>query len=394
MTVLVIAEVFPPAQGGSGRWLWELYRRLLRDVDVHVVAGHAANAAAFDKAAHLPIVRFPLSFRSWGVCNPGGLISYLRTLVRLIPLVTRVRPDVIHCGKCLPEGLLAAVIGMLTGIPFCCFAHGEELTLAADSRELGGLTRFVLRHASMVIANSVHTKQMLHQRWRVPQDRITVLHPGVDTTRFVPRSMDPSIREDLGWSGRRVILTVGALQKRKGQDMMIRALPAVRRKFPNVLYAIVGEGWEHAYLEQVAREQGVTDVVQFLGMPNDDRLIECYQQCDVFALPNRQVGWDFEGFGIVLLEAQACGRPVITGRSGGTAETIEPFETGMLIPCDEPEPLAEAVCELLDSADRAAYMGARGRERAVARFDWTVVTRQACDVFKIHESWMPHLKVS
>jgi phosphatidylinositol alpha-1,6-mannosyltransferase len=392
MTVLVIAEVFPPAQGGSGRWLWELYRRL-RDVDVHVAAGDIANAAAFDDAAHLPIVRIPLSFRSWGVCNPRGLFSYLLALARMIPLVTRVRPDVIHCGKCLPEGLLAAIIGAFTGIPFYCFAHGEELTLAADSRELSGLTRFVLRRASMVIANSVHTKQMLTQRWQVPGDRITVLHPGVDTTRFVPRSLDPSIRERLGWTGRRVVLTVGALQKRKGQDMMIRALPIIRRKFPDVLYAIVGEGWEHAYLEQVARETGVTDVVQFLGIPNDDRLIECYQQCDVFALPNRQVGWDFEGFGIVLLEAQACGRPVITGRSGGTAETIEPLQTGVLVPCDEPEPIAQAVCDVFDSGNGAADMGARGRERAVTRFDWTVVTRQARDVFNVPDAWVPDLKV-
>jgi phosphatidylinositol alpha-1,6-mannosyltransferase len=133
--------------------------------------------------------------------------------------------------------------------------------------------------------------------------------------------------------------------------------------------------------------------VQFLGIPNDDRLIECYQQCDVFALPNRQVGWDFEGFGIVLLEAQACGRPVITGRSGGTAETIDPLQTGVLIPCDEPEPIAQAVCDMFDSTDRAADMGARGRERAVTRFDWTVVTRQAHDVFHVPESWVPDLKV-
>src|SRR5206468_3643473 len=152
-----------------------------------------------------------------------------------------------------------------TGIPYYCFAHGEELTLAADSRELGALTRFVLRRATQVIANSTHTKQLLRQQWGVGDDRVTVLHPGVDTTRFVPRSADASIRERLGWTGRRVILTVGALQKRKGQDMMIRALPAIRQRFPDVLYAIVGEGWERTYLEQMAREHGVIDVVQFLG---------------------------------------------------------------------------------------------------------------------------------
>jgi phosphatidylinositol alpha-1,6-mannosyltransferase len=381
MTVLVLAEVFPPAQGGSGRWLWELYRRL-SDVNVHVVAGHAAEATAFDKTARLPIVRIPLSFRSWGLCNPRGVFEYLRALARLVPLVTRTRPESIHCGKCLPEGLLAAAIEVFTGIPFYCFAHGEELTLAAGSRELTGLTRFVLHRASMIVANSAHTKQMLQNRWSVPKDRITVLYPGVDTTQFVPRPLDPSIRERLGWTGRRVILTVGALQKRKGQDMMIRALPNIRRRFPDVLYAIVGEGWERDYLEQIAREHGVTDVVQFLGVPDDERLIECYQQCDLFALPNRQVGWDFEGFGIVLLEAQACGRPVLTGRSGGTCETLSPTRTGVLASCDTPDAVAEAVSALLDNPRRAA-MGIEARNWAVKNFDWIVLTEQARSAFSL-----------
>jgi phosphatidylinositol alpha-1,6-mannosyltransferase len=92
--------------------------------------------------------------------------------------------------------------------------------------------------------------------------------------------------------------------------------------------------------------------------------------------------------------AQACGRPVITGRSGGTAETIEPMQTGVLVPCDEPEPIAQAVCDVFDSGNGAADMGARGRERAVTRFDWTVVTRQARDVFNVPDAWVPDLKVS
>src|SRR5262249_56405909 len=137
---------------------------------------------------------------------------------------------------------------------------------------------------------------------------VTVRHPGVDTGGFVPAPPDPAARARLGWHGRRVILTVGALQKRKGQDMLIRALPAIRARCPEVLYAVAGEGWERPYLEALVDELGVRGAVQFRGIPEDDDLIRCYQQCDLFALPNRRIGWDFEGFGIVLLEAQACGK--------------------------------------------------------------------------------------
>jgi len=285
-----------------------------------------------------------------------------------------------HCGKCLPEGFIASLMKRRYGISFACFVHGEELTLAATSRELSWLTRRVLHDAAHVIANSAHSKTLL-RKWGLADDKVTVMHPGVDTTRFVPSSADTGARQRLGWLDRTVILTVGALQKRKGQDMMIRALPALRARVPDVLYSIVGEGWERAYLERLADELGVRDRVQFRGVPTDAELVTCYQQCDLFALPNRQVGWDIEGFGIVLLEAQSCGKPVITGLSGGTSEAIGPDETGVVVPCETVEPLVNAVCDMLEHPDRAVQMGARGRDRAVTQFDWRVLSRQAQALF-------------
>jgi phosphatidylinositol alpha-1,6-mannosyltransferase len=207
------------------------------------------------------------------------------------------------------------------------------------------------------------------------------MHPGVDTTLFTPAAVDAAVRQRLGWSDRRVILTVGALQKRKGQDMMIRALPAIRARCANVLYAIVGEGWERAYLDRLIAEHRVADLVQFRTITSDAELIDCYRQCDLFALPNRQVGWDFEGFGIVLLEAQSCGKPVIAGASGGTVETIEAGQTGYLVSCDAPDQLAQLTADLLDDADQRAQLGARGRAHVVDRFDWKVLVEQAQHAF-------------
>ena len=98
--------------------------------------------------------------------------------------------------------------------------------------------------------------------------------------------------------------------------------------------------------------------------------MECYQQCDLFVLPNRQVGQDIEGFGMVLLEAQACGKPVIAGASGGTAETMQPGETGYVVPCDQPDELAAMVAELLLDPDRRTRMGEAARSWVVEQFDW------------------------
>ena len=378
--LLLISEIFPPKHGGSGRWLFELFRRL-DGVEVTALAGRAPGDDEFDRAAPFRVDRFEAPIRSWGALHPRAGGDYWRAARQVKRLMSQRPPDVIHCGKCLPEGFVALAARGGPRVPVWCFAHGEELTLAGTSRELRWLTRFVLRRAARVIANSQHTKGLLVDRWRVPPDRVTVLTPGVDAARFTPAATDPELRSRLGWTGRRVILTVGALQKRKGQDMLIRALPAIRRDCPDVLYAIAGEGWERPYLEQLTRELGVTDTVSFVGTPGERELVQLYQQCDLFALPNRQVGWDFEGFGIVLLEAQACGRPVIAGRSGGTVETVLPGETGELVACESPEPLAAACAVLLGDPGRRSRMGERGRAWVVQHFDWPHLARRATDLF-------------
>ncbi len=159
-------------------------------------------------------------------------------------------------------------------------------------------------------------------------------------------------------------------------------LATIRMAIPDVLYAIAGDGEERVALEDLVARTGLGDHVQFLGEVDDDRLVQCYQQCELFVLPNRQVGRDIEGFGMVLLEAQACGKPVVAGASGGTAETMQIPETGLVVPCDGPDALAEVVIELLADPDRRARMGAAARAWAVERFDWETLSRQAEAIFQ------------
>jgi phosphatidylinositol alpha-1,6-mannosyltransferase len=165
--------------------------------------------------------------------------------------------------------------------------------------------------------------------------------------------------------------------------MMIRALSSIRAQCPDVLYAVAGDGADREYLSRLAEEHRVTDIVQFQGALGDDELVTCYQQCDVFALPNRQIGWDVEGFGMVLLEAQACGRPVIAGMSGGTTDAVQSGRTGELIECDAPDRLAEATVRLLTEPALAARMGEEGRQWVVNNFDWLQRSRQSVEVFHL-----------
>jgi phosphatidylinositol alpha-1,6-mannosyltransferase len=381
MSHLLLSEIFPPRTGGSGRWFWETYRRLPRQGYV-IAAGEDPRAAAFDRTHDLRVRRLPLTLPAWGLRSVQGLSGYWRALKGLRAALCEERVRMVHCGRCLPEGVMALALRLWYRLPYLCYVHGEDVTTAVYSRELAWLARRVLENAEFLIANSRNTARILREEWAVPAERIRVLHPGVDTGYFTPAARDPAARERLGWGGRTVLLTAGRLQKRKGQDMMIRALRAVRRAVPDVLYAIIGDGEERGPLQALAASEGLQGHVQFLGEVSDARLLSCYRQCDLFALPNRQVGKDIEGFGMVLLEAQACGRPVLAGASGGTAETMRIPETGRVVACDGPEKLAGLVVELLADGPRLERMGRAAREWVVGQFDWAALSRQAERMFR------------
>ena len=377
---LLVAEVFPPAVGGSGRWAWELYRRF--DLaSVRVAAGECAGSAQFDAQTPARIARVRLAFGSWGVASPRQLAGYARVLRRLERFSAEAGVQQVHCGKSLPEGALGWALGRRHGWPYVVYVHGEELNVATSSRELRWLTRRVLSGAHLVIANSENTRATLGRGWVDPA-RVSVLTPGVDTRTFVPAPRSVEARRLLGWGDRPVVLTVGRLQLRKGHDTVIRALPTIRRVLPDVLYVVVGDGAERDRLERLARELGVGAHVQFRGEPADEEIVRCYQQCDLFVLANREVDGDFEGFGMVLVEAQACGRPVVAGRSGGTRETLVEGSTGVLVSGDDDREVAEVVEGLLKDRARLDAMGARARAWAVERFDWGALAARAAEMFR------------
>src|SRR5262245_7372645 len=190
---LLVSEIFPPVHGGSGRWFWEVYRRLPRE-NYLIAAGEHPRQDEFDRTHDLRVVRLPLAMRAWGLRSWAGLTGYLGTARRLRRLMWLENVRMVHCGRVLPEGFVAWMLRWWTGIPYACFVHGEDVTTAATSRELSWMVRRVLRGARFVIANSHSTRQVLLGEWGLPEERVRLLHPGVDTPRFTPAARDRVIR--------------------------------------------------------------------------------------------------------------------------------------------------------------------------------------------------------
>jgi len=138
---------------------------------------------------------------------------------------------------------------------------------------------------------------------------------------------------------------------------MLEALPRVLQQYPNAHYVIVGEGPFHAELERIAREQGVADHVTFVGRVSDDELVDYYALCDIFALPNREMpDGDTEGFGLVYLEANACGKPVISGLAGGVLDAVQDGVNGLAVDGTDPGAIAAAALRLLGDDDLYARL--------------------------------------
>jgi phosphatidylinositol alpha-1,6-mannosyltransferase len=373
--ILLVSEVFPPAIGGSGVLLENIYRRLTRPV---TVLTDGDLTAPVEVRGPLTVHHVDMRAADWGLLRPTCLWRHLR-VARAIRRLSSPH-GLVHCGRGLPEGLSARLARMAGGAAYVCWTHGEELGFASTSRELTTLMRRVLADARVVIANSSNSKRLLVDRWDLPDRNVHVVHPGVDTERFHPGEPAADLRERFAAPGDVVFLSVGRLQRRKGHDTVIAALAQVRQVLPQVRYVIVGDGPERNALQEQAREAGVADITHFVGAVPEADLPRWYRVGDVFVLPNRADGVDFEGFGIVFLEAAAAALPVVGGRSGGVPETMIERETGRLVDGLDAGELAAVLSELARSPEQRAKLGEAGRERAVRDFSWARAAAQVADL--------------
>lgn len=372
MRLLVLTELFLPTKGGTAVWFAEVYRRL-GGKEIHIVTADVPGAAEVD--AHHPNTVHRLDLKRIPWLKPESLAMYLRLFARSMRLALSHRFDAVHAGRALPEGLVAWLVARITGRSVVIYAHGEELTTWGRGGKYQAM-RFALRHADRVIANSDFTRDEL-LRMGVDDARITLINPGVDTARFRPGLPCDDLKAQIGLQpGQKLILSVGRLSRRKGFDMVVRSLPELVRRGLDVHYALIGIGEDEAYLENLARELGVVERLHRLGHVTPEDLPRWYNACDVFAMPNREINGDTEGFGMVFIEAGACGKPVIAGLAGGTGAAVVDGVTGLRVEGADFSQVTKALVGLLQDGAYACSLGAGGLSRAQAEFGWDRVAEK------------------
>ena len=375
--VLLLSELFPPAVGGSAVLFEGIYSRLA-DADVAVLADGDRATTLFEQQGRMRIFRQPLATRDWGIRRFNALSHHLRVAMQVRKLIPR-RGGIVHCARALPEGVAALLARLAGGPPYVVWAHGEDLVTATTSREFTLLTKLVFRGASAAIANSQNTASLL-RALGVPDARIHIVYPAVDAERFHPDVDGRRVRRRFASDDDILLLSVGRLQRRKGQDVAIQAVAALKHELPGLRYVIAGDGEERPRLERLIAEHAVADRVFLTGIVPADELSAYYAACDIFLLPNRNHEGDIEGFGIVFLEAAATGKPAIGGDDGGVPEAVERNVTGLLVD-GSVDQVVGAIRDLAASTQRRHQMGQAGRWRVQQHFNWQ---RAAAAVSDLH----------
>jgi phosphatidyl-myo-inositol dimannoside synthase len=357
---LLITNDFPPRPGGIQQFVHNLAVRQPAG-SVVVYASTWRGAEKFDAEQPFEVVRE----------NTSVLLPTPAVARRAAELARANGCDTVWFGAAAPLGLLAAGLRRNAGVERAvALTHGHEIGWAA----LPG-ARLLLRRIARV--NDVITYLGEYQRVRLDKalgglTDLQRLAPGVDVDAFRPGVDGRRVRERYGLSDRPVIVCVSRLVPRKGQDMLIRALPAVRRRAPGAALLLVSGGPYRKRLERLARDHGVASDVVFTGSVPWAELPAHYAAGDVYAMPcrTRAAGLDVEGLGIVYLEASASGLPVVGGDSGGAPDAVLEGETGYVVGGRDVTALSGRLADLLSDPDKARTIGAAGRAWVEREWRW------------------------
>lgn len=377
---LVVTNDFPPREGGIQTFVYELAIRQPAE-SIVVLAPSWAGAPEFD--ATLP---FPVARHRGTTLLPTPEVR--RTAVNLF---RAQRCDSVWFGAAAPLGLLARPLRLAGARRIVASTHGHEAgwaifpgartllgKIGRDCDLLTYLGDFTRRRVASVVGNEA------------PMIR---LPPGVETERFHPGVDGSALRASLGVSDRPTVLCVSRLVPRKGQDILIRALPLIHRRVPGAALLLVGGGYDVPRLERLAVTERVADDVVFVGSVSADDLPQYYAAADVFAMPcrTRRAGLEAEGLGIVYLEAQATGLPVVAGQSGGAPDAVRDGETGYVVDGRSVEQVADRVATLLADPVQAKAMGEAGRQWVEAQWRWDVLAHRLAEALAgsaaVSDSW-------
>lgn len=295
------------------------------------------------------------------VLNPKprkGIFKHFSYLFLLTKAIKSFKAQHIIVGQVLPLGTVVYLLNIFFRKDYSVVLHGLDFSLASKK----GITRNILGSAFHIICANSRVAELVVDKYPNMEEKIVIVNPGVE---LCPQDIESQLelKKKHGLENKLVILTLGRLVKRKGVDTVISAWSRILAEYPMARYLIVGEGPDRKYLEDLARDkEGIT----FVGLADKWKYLNL---CDIFVMPSRDISGDYEGFGIVYLEANSCFKPVIALNSGGVRDAVMDNQNGLLI--NSENELVPAILKLARDKELRDRLGKQGEERARNSFNWS-----------------------
>lgn len=358
MKILLCTLEYPPQIGGVANYYGNLIQAWPRDDSWDIIDNSQNSLLA-----------------------PKGFWLWRRSLSALKRQISRFKPDFVFIGQILPLGSAALILSFFLPIKYGIFLHGMDLSFALRSPRKRLLARLVLKKARVIVCANSRVQSLLFEFMPALAARTILIHPGANPAGAVPALQD-SIISRYGLKGKKIIFSIGRLVKRKGFDQVIKSLDKVEGD--NWLYLLAGDGPEKDNLKKLAAASKQKEKIIFLGPLSDEEKWSCLDLCDIFVMTSRDLAGDFEGFGIVYLEANLMGKPVIAGASGGVADAVIHEGSGLLVDPENPEEISEAINRLLSNSALALNLGRQGKIRAQTDFSWEKQARKLFEYLHLY----------
>lgn len=311
--------------------------------------------------------------RAWFFASSGRRMY--RGIKRIVETIYRKFPfDLVHAHVALPDGYAGAALVEDLGCPLVVTIHGQDLqhTVNRGYRCKDALAR-ALHSAARVIVVSRKLQRLAHRFFPSEKEKVVVVPNGVDPGE-VTAALDTACRGDVEGP---LVVSVSNLVATKGVDLNLKAIHLLRDKYRTVRYVMVGGGPEASTLKELARRLRLEDCVKFVGRVSHQHALQHITSCDVFSLPS----WN-EGFGIVYLEAMACGKPVVGCKGEGVEDFVEHGVTGLLVEPKSVDSLVEALDFLLSHPDEAKTMGERARRLVLENYTWEKSAEKTMEIYR------------
>lgn len=396
MLEVLLCQKFLPEHGGTVRWMYEAYRRWPHPVEVvtHNYYDYPPRTPSFpnqpqrpesgDHASHpnLTMDRRDIFLHNWGFDQPSRIVRYGRMMQAIKERLDRRPKQIVrvHCIHAVPEATSLWPLKQMYGkrLQVVSYAHGEEITACRSSRQLTFLMMRAHSVIDLMLANSRYTQNVAKDY--IDPAKIRIINPGVDISEFAQApELGRAWREKHGYQNRQIVMTLGRLDGRKNHQAVLEAVGQLASRYPDLLYILAGEGGKKESLQKRAAELNLQDRVIFTGSIDGQLKLALYGGCDVFAMPAIRDGTDVEGFGMVFLEAGACGKPVIAGIEGGQPDAVSHEQTGLLVDGTNQQQVTDALDRLLADASLRQRLGDQGQAWA-QRFDWPQIVNRTVQV--------------